>query len=83
MQEFLENLDPFPSMSEKEVTDYLWERSIEIEPRNARRPLDGKPKWKVSRIWQYAISGIAKVSQPGISNMYKLNINIIIFSQRV
>ena len=47
LQEFLENLDPFPSMSEKEVTDYLWERSIEIEPRNARRPLDGKPKWKV------------------------------------
>ena len=29
------------------MTDYLWERSIEIEPRNARRPLDGKPKWKV------------------------------------
>ena len=44
----MENLEPFPNLSEKEVTDYLWERSIEIEPRNARRPLDGKPKWKVS-----------------------------------
>ena len=43
----MENLDPFPNLSEKEVTDYLWERSIEIEPRNTRRPLDGKPKWKV------------------------------------
>jgi len=30
----LEHIDPFPGMSDKEITDYLWDRSIEIEPRN-------------------------------------------------
>ena len=35
MQTFIENIEPFPDWSEKEVTDYLWTKSIEIEPRNA------------------------------------------------
>ena len=29
----METLTPFPGMSEKAITDYLWEKSIEIEPR--------------------------------------------------
>jgi len=33
LKQFIETLDPFPSWSEKEVTDYLWSRSTEIEPR--------------------------------------------------
>lgn len=35
MQTFIENIDPFPDTDEKEVTDYLWTKSIEIEPKNA------------------------------------------------
>ncbi len=34
-QAFLENLDPFPGKTEKEITDYLWAKSIDIEPRQA------------------------------------------------
>eukprot|EP00092_Neocalanus_flemingeri_P012439 GFUD01013410.1.p1 GENE.GFUD01013410.1~~GFUD01013410.1.p1 ORF type:complete len:1387 (-),score=368.57 GFUD01013410.1:1178-5338(-) len=33
LRQFLEELDPFPGMNEKEVTDTLWARSTEIEPR--------------------------------------------------
>jgi len=32
---FLESLDPFPHLDDKEVTDYLWGKSIEIEPRSS------------------------------------------------
>merc|ERR1719397_484689 len=32
LKHFLENLDPFPSLSEKEITDSLWSRSIKLEP---------------------------------------------------
>jgi len=33
LKQFIETLDPFPGWTEKEVTDYLWSRSTEIEPR--------------------------------------------------
>jgi len=33
LRQFLEELDPFPGWSEKEITDYLWAKSTEIEPR--------------------------------------------------
>merc|ERR1719334_1252788 len=33
LKSFIESLDPFPGWSEKEVTDYLWARSTELEPR--------------------------------------------------
>ena len=29
----MENLDPFPNMSQKEIKDYLWNKSTEIEPK--------------------------------------------------
>ena len=32
---FIESLDPFPHINEKEITDYLWQKSVEIEPRAA------------------------------------------------
>ncbi|XP_045457942.1 protein son of sevenless [Melitaea cinxia] len=39
---FLESLDPFPGMDDKEVTDYLYAKSLEIEP---RLPLKQMPKF--------------------------------------
>ncbi|CAH2101931.1 unnamed protein product [Euphydryas editha] len=39
---FLESLDPFPGMDDKEVIDYLYAKSLEIEP---RLPLKQMPKF--------------------------------------
>ena len=33
IKSFLETLEPFPGFTEKEVTDFLWAKSVEIEPR--------------------------------------------------
>lgn len=37
-QKFFENLNPMGNLSEKEFTDYLFRKSLEIEPRNCRQP---------------------------------------------
>ena len=42
LRKFLENLDPFPESTEKEVTDYLWSKSMVIEPRQAGEAEDGR-----------------------------------------
>ncbi|XP_047542636.1 protein son of sevenless isoform X1 [Vanessa atalanta] len=39
---FLDSLEPFPGMDDKEVTDYLYAKSLEIEP---RMPLKQMPKF--------------------------------------
>ncbi|NP_001076462.1 son of sevenless homolog 1 [Danio rerio] len=36
IRKFFENLNPMEDMMEKEFTDYLFNKSLEIEPRNAR-----------------------------------------------
>ncbi|KAI5608545.1 son of sevenless-like 2 [Silurus asotus] len=36
IRKFFENLNPMEDMTEKEFTDYLFNKSLEIEPRNAR-----------------------------------------------
>ncbi|XP_070181903.1 son of sevenless homolog 1-like isoform X2 [Littorina saxatilis] len=36
-REFLKTLDPLGEMSEKEFNDYLYNKSLELEPRNARQ----------------------------------------------
>ncbi|XP_077999337.1 son of sevenless homolog 2-like [Glandiceps talaboti] len=35
---FFENLNPMGAMTEKELTDSLYEKSMEIEPRNSKQP---------------------------------------------
>lgn len=38
IREFIEKLQPFPSdMSENEISNYLYEKSLEIEPRGAKQ----------------------------------------------
>lgn len=36
-QGFLETLDPFPGRDDNEIRDYLYSKSLEIEPRHARQ----------------------------------------------
>lgn len=38
IREYFENLNPLGDMSEKEFNDYLYNKSLEIEPRNCTRP---------------------------------------------
>uniref|UniRef100_A0A8C2VM34 SOS Ras/Rho guanine nucleotide exchange factor 2 n=1 Tax=Chinchilla lanigera TaxID=34839 RepID=A0A8C2VM34_CHILA len=38
IRRFFENLNPMGSSSEKEFTDYLFNKSLEIEPRNCKQP---------------------------------------------
>ncbi|KAK3573971.1 hypothetical protein QTP86_034116 [Hemibagrus guttatus] len=38
IRRFFENLNPMGSMTEKEFTDYLFNKSLEIEPRNSKQP---------------------------------------------
>merc|ERR1719319_860926 len=48
LKEFIETLDPFPAWSEKEVTDYLWARSTELEPRadsTIKRRINTERRW--------------------------------------
>lgn len=37
LQKYFENLNPMGNMSEKEFTDYLFNKSQEIEPRNCKQ----------------------------------------------
>uniref|UniRef100_A0A672JWG5 Son of sevenless homolog 2-like n=1 Tax=Sinocyclocheilus grahami TaxID=75366 RepID=A0A672JWG5_SINGR len=38
IKRFFENLNPMGNMSEKEFSDYLFNKSLEIEPRNCKQP---------------------------------------------
>ncbi|XP_076442792.1 son of sevenless homolog 2-like [Babylonia areolata] len=37
-REFFRSLSPLDGMTEKELSDYLYKKSLELEPRNARQP---------------------------------------------
>lgn len=38
LQKFFESLDPHEGRTDKEFNDYLYEKSLEIEPRNSKQP---------------------------------------------
>jgi len=57
LRQFLEDLEPFPGWPEKEVTDFLWQRSTEIEPRAS----DTIKRRNCERRW----AGL-KLNSPGI-----------------
>ncbi|XP_028047175.1 protein son of sevenless isoform X2 [Monomorium pharaonis] len=46
IRQFLENLCPFdPEMSDANISNYLYEKSLEIEPRGCKQPLRFPRKW--------------------------------------
>ncbi len=49
----MENLNPFRDMNEREVTDYLWAKSSEIEPRNAESDPALKKRITVGLVMPY------------------------------
>ena len=50
-QEYLENLDPFEGRTDKEIEDYLYNLSLEVEPRNQRQPLKHVSTCRMSVHW--------------------------------
>ncbi|XP_071800444.1 son of sevenless homolog 2-like [Asterias amurensis] len=48
MRKFFEALDPMGSMCEKDFNDYLYEKSLEIEPRNSKQPPKFPKKFEYS-----------------------------------
>ncbi|CAI5695729.1 son of sevenless homolog 2 [Oreochromis niloticus] len=57
MRKFFENLNPMGNMSEKEFTDYLFRKSLEIEPRNCRQP----PRFPRKTVYSLKSPGIRPV----------------------
>lgn len=45
IRNFLENLNPFGDMSEKDINNYLFDKSSEIEPKNCKQPPKFPRKW--------------------------------------
>lgn len=45
IRRFLENLSPFEGMEDAEISNYLYNKSLSIEPRNSRQPQRFPRKW--------------------------------------
>lgn len=45
LRTFIEQLDPIGDKSEKEINDYLYEKSLEIQPRGSKQPIKASRKW--------------------------------------
>ena len=46
----LENLDPFPNMDEVAVNNYLWQRSIEVEPKDSSKRKLVRSYWTLRNV---------------------------------
>ncbi|XP_046902061.1 son of sevenless homolog 2 [Hypomesus transpacificus] len=57
IKRFFENLNPMGSMSEKEFSDYLFNKSQEIEPRNCKQP----PRFPRKTLYNLKSPGIRPV----------------------
>lgn len=45
IRRFIENLSPFEGMEDAEISNYLYNKSLSIEPRNSRQPQRFPRKW--------------------------------------
>uniref|UniRef100_A0A8C2BRL0 Son of sevenless homolog 2 (Drosophila) n=1 Tax=Cyprinus carpio TaxID=7962 RepID=A0A8C2BRL0_CYPCA len=59
IKRFFENLNPMGNMSEKDFSDYLFNKSLEIEPRNCRQP----PRFPRKTTYSLKSPGIRPVRQ--------------------
>uniref|UniRef100_A0A673G7I6 Son of sevenless homolog 2-like n=1 Tax=Sinocyclocheilus rhinocerous TaxID=307959 RepID=A0A673G7I6_9TELE len=59
IKRFFENLNPMGNMSEKEFSDYLFNKSLEIEPRNCKQP----PRFPRKTTYSLKSPGVRPVRQ--------------------
>lgn len=45
IRHFLENLNPFPDMNDTEISNYIYTKSLDLEPREAKAPTKYPRKW--------------------------------------
>lgn len=62
LREFIENLDPLGAMTEKDFDDYVYNKSLEIEPRGAKQPIKGERRYRHINL-----------KSPGIKQLPSLN----------
>ncbi|XP_058846528.1 son of sevenless homolog 2-like [Acipenser ruthenus] len=67
IRKFFENLNPMGSMSEKEFSDYLFNKSLEIEPRNCKQP----PRFPRRTLYSLKSPGIRPVRHTSTSGTLK------------
>ncbi|XP_051775899.1 LOW QUALITY PROTEIN: son of sevenless homolog 2 [Erpetoichthys calabaricus] len=67
IRKFFENLNPMGNMSEKEFSDYLFNKSLEIEPRNCKQP----PRFPRKTTYSLKSPGIRPVRHPSTSGTVK------------
>ncbi|XP_036397648.1 son of sevenless homolog 2 [Megalops cyprinoides] len=67
IKRFFENLNPMGSMSEKEFSDYLFNKSLEIEPRNCKQP----PRFPRKTMYPLKSPGIRPVRHASTSGTLK------------
>ena len=65
IRHFLENLNPFEDLNETEISNYLYQASLEIEPRGCKAPVKAPRKWPD-----------AKLKSPGIKPRSSLSRHI-------
>jgi len=53
IRHFLDNLDPFKGRTDKEMNDYLFALSEQVEPRNTKKPTVFVSNISVSRVVLY------------------------------
>ncbi|KAF4106001.1 son of sevenless homolog 2 [Onychostoma macrolepis] len=59
IKRFFENLNPMGNMSEKDFSDYLFNKSLEIEPRNCKQP----PRFPRKTMYSLKSPGVRPVRQ--------------------
>uniref|UniRef100_A0A672MLY0 Son of sevenless homolog 2-like n=1 Tax=Sinocyclocheilus grahami TaxID=75366 RepID=A0A672MLY0_SINGR len=59
IKRFFENLNPMGNMSEKDFSDYLFNKSLEIEPRNCKQP----PRFPRKTMYYLKSPGVRPVRQ--------------------
>lgn len=62
LRDFIENLDPLGTRTEKEFDDYVYEKSLEIEPRGCKQPQKGERRYRHINL-----------KSPGIKQLPSLN----------
>ncbi|MBN3298710.1 SOS2 protein, partial [Amia calva] len=67
IKKFFENLNPMGNMSDKEFCDYLFNKSMEIEPRNCKQP----PRFPRKTFYTLKSPGIRPVRHPSTSGTLK------------